>query len=191
MGTVGYMSPEQATGEQSRFSFRPVFLRVGALRDGHRISCFPEKDSLRKPRPPSFAMSRSVSVPGCCRRLLRSFGLWSAVWPRIPNNATPPPRIWLATWRRCATGSPRRPSRPSEPRPNNLPVQRTAFIGREHEATALRQLLEPGGCAAGDPHRSGRHREDTTRFAGSGRDRGNQFPGGVCFVPLSAVSDPA
>ena len=28
-----------------------------------------------------------------------------------------------------------------EPRPNNLPVPRTAFIGREHEAAALRQLL--------------------------------------------------
>ena len=27
------------------------------------------------------------------------------------------------------------PAREPEPRPNNLPVQRTAFIGREHEAT--------------------------------------------------------
>jgi eukaryotic-like serine/threonine-protein kinase len=43
MGTVGYMSPEQATGERSRFSFRPVFLRVGALRNGHGIPAFKKK----------------------------------------------------------------------------------------------------------------------------------------------------
>ena len=29
------------------------------------------------------------------------------------------------------------PARHADPRPNNLPVQRTAFVGREHEAAAL------------------------------------------------------
>ena len=33
------------------------------------------------------------------------------------------------------------PARHSEPRPNNLPVQRTAFIGREPEAATLGELL--------------------------------------------------
>ena len=81
------------------------------------------------------------------------------------------------------------PARHSEPRPNNLPVQRTAFIGREHEAAALRQLLS---------------REDVrlvtlTGPGGIGKTRlalqvageiAAEFPGGVCFVPLSVVEDP-
>ena len=79
-------------------------------------------------------------------------------------------------------------ARPSEPRPNNLPVQRTAFIGREHEAAALRQLLGradvrlvtltgPGGIGK-------------TRLALQvAAEIAAEFPGGVCFVPLSAVSE--
>ncbi|MGA9416481.1 MAG: tetratricopeptide repeat protein, partial [Terriglobales bacterium] len=78
--------------------------------------------------------------------------------------------------------------RESEPRPNNLPLQRTAFIGREHEEAALRLLLG---------------REDArlvtlTGPGGIGKTRlalqvaegiASQFPGGVCFVPLSSVRD--
>ena len=81
------------------------------------------------------------------------------------------------------------PARELEPRPNNLPVPRTAFIGREAEAVALAQLLS---------------REDVrlvtlTGPGGIGKTRlalhvagelAGQFPGGVCFVPLSAVSPP-
>jgi predicted ATPase len=81
------------------------------------------------------------------------------------------------------------PARDSEPRPNNLPLQRTAFIGREREEAALRQLLG---------------REDArlvtlTGPGGIGKTRlalqvaegiASLFPGGVYFVPLSSVSDP-
>ena len=76
----------------------------------------------------------------------------------------------------------------AEPRPNNLPVQRTAFIGREQEEAALRQLLSreevrlatltgPGGIGK-------------TRLAlqVAGEIAG-AFPRGVCFVPLSAVGE--
>jgi len=80
------------------------------------------------------------------------------------------------------------PARESEPRPNNLPVQRTAFIGREHEAAGLRQLLSradvqlvtltgPGGI--------GKTRL-ALQVAGEIAD---QFPGGVCFVALSAIGE--
>jgi len=80
------------------------------------------------------------------------------------------------------------PARDSEPRPNNLPVQRTAFIGREHEAAGLRQLLSrvdvqlvtltgPGGI--------GKTRL-ALQVAGEIAD---QFPGGVCFVALSAIGE--
>jgi predicted ATPase len=80
------------------------------------------------------------------------------------------------------------PARESEPRPNNLPLQRTAFIGREHETAGLRQLLSrvdvqlvtltgPGGI--------GKTRL-ALQVAGEVAD---QFPGGVCFVPLSAIGE--
>ena len=73
--------------------------------------------------------------------------------------------------------------------PSNLPVQRTAFIGREQEAAALRQLLGrvdvrlvtltgPGGIGK-------------TRLALQvAAEIAGEFPGGVCFVPLSAVGEP-
>ncbi len=145
---------------------------------------------MRRPRPRSFAMSRSVSVPGCCKRL--------------------PPFLWIVE--RCLAKDPRKryastqdlardlaavrdrlaeasAHASQQSRPNNLPVQRTAFIGREHEAAALRQLLSredvqlvtltgPGGIGK-------------TRLALQvATDASAEFPGGVCFVPLSAVSDP-
>lgn len=81
-------------------------------------------------------------------------------------------------------------SQASDSRPNNLPVQRTAFIGREAEAAALRELLcrrdvqlvtltGPGGIGK-------------TRLALQvAADIATEFPGGVCFVPLSAVNDRA
>ncbi|MGA9553490.1 MAG: tetratricopeptide repeat protein, partial [Candidatus Sulfotelmatobacter sp.] len=81
------------------------------------------------------------------------------------------------------------PTRHSEPRSNHLPVQRTAFIGREQEAASLHQLLSradarlitltgPGGIGK-------------TRLALQVASRiSDQFPGGVCFVSLSGVGDP-
>ena len=81
------------------------------------------------------------------------------------------------------------PARYSEPRPSNLPVQRTAFIGREREVTALREMMGrddvrlvtltgPGGIGK-------------TRLAlqVAGEIAG-QFPSGVCFVSLSVVGEP-
>lgn len=76
----------------------------------------------------------------------------------------------------------------SEPRPTNLPVQRTVFIGRERESAALHDLLS---------------REDVrlvtlTGPGGIGKTRlalqvageiSDQYPGGVCSVALSAVSE--
>jgi len=81
------------------------------------------------------------------------------------------------------------PIRNPETRPSNLPIQRTAFIGRDREVTAVKELLlrqdvrlvtltGPGGI--------GKTRLGL-QVAGDMVDR---FPGGVCLVPLAAVSDP-
>ena len=80
------------------------------------------------------------------------------------------------------------PGVPAEPRPKNLPLQHTAFIGRDQEEAELRQLLAqekvrlvtltgPGGIGK-------------TRLAlKTVNDIADWFPGGVCFVSLSEIDD--
>ncbi len=188
-GSVGYMSPEQATGGEvdfrsDQFSFGLVLYEM--------VTGFPafKKKSYAET---TAAILRDEPDP-LGSRMLQAH----------------PPFLWIVE--RCLAkdhkeryGSTRdlardlaavrdrlaeATARPSEPRPNNLPVQRTAFIGREHEAAALRQLLNradvqlltltgPGGIGK-------------TRLALQvANEAGADFPGGICFVPLSVVSDSA
>ena len=79
-----------------------------------------------------------------------------------------------------------RPVRQAEPRRANLPVQRTGFVGREKEIAAAKEMLlrpdvrlvtvtGPGGIGK-------------TRLAVEvANGLVEEFPGGVHFVPLSAV----
>ena len=74
-------------------------------------------------------------------------------------------------------------------RPSNLPVPTTAFVGRDKELAAVKQLLMrtdvrlvtvtgPGGIGK-------------SRLAIEvARDLAEQFAAGVYFVPLSAITDP-
>jgi predicted ATPase len=189
MGTVGYMSPEQATGEEvdfhsDQFSFGSVLYEMVT-----GLPAFQRK---------SFAETTAAILRDEPERL-------GAKLPQAPT-----PFVWIVE--RCLAKEPKQrysstrdlardlaavrdrlidgQVRRSEPRPNNLPVQRTAFIAREPEAAALRQLLSrtdirlvtltgPGGIGK-------------TRLAlqVAGEIAG-EFPAGVCFVPLSAVADPS
>jgi len=185
MGTIGYMSPEQATGGEvdfrsDQFSFGSVLYEM--------VTGFP---AFRKKTHAETTAAILRDEPERARML-----------------QAPPPFLWIVE--RCLAKNPKQryastrdlardlaavrdrladaPARHSEPRPNNLPVQRTAFIGREHEAAALRQLLSrvdvrlvtltgPGGIGK-------------TRLALQvAAEIANEFPGGVCFVPLSAVGE--
>ncbi len=187
MGTVGYMSPEQATGGEvdfrsDQFSFGSVIFEMVTGFSAFRKKTHAETmAAILRDEP-------ERSVPDCRRHLLPSSGLWNDAWPRTRNSAMPRHGIWRATLPRCATIGGCSSRRVPDARPNNLPVQRTALVGREHEATALRQLLSrtdvqlitltgPGGIGK-------------TRLALQvAAETGLEFPGGVCFVPLSAVSD--
>jgi predicted ATPase len=189
LGTVGYMSPEQATGGEvdfrsDQFSFGSVLYEM--------VTGFP---AFRK-------KNHAETMAAILRDEPERLG------SRILQ--APPPFLWIVE--RCLAKDPKERyasthdlardlsavrdrlaeahTRPSESRPNNLPVQRTAFIGREQEAAVLRQLLSrvdvqlvtltgPGGIGK-------------TRLALQvAADAAAEFPGGVCFVPLSAISDPA
>jgi len=187
MGTIGYMSPEQATGGEvdyrsDQFSLASVLYEMVT-----GVSAFQKK-------------THAETMAAILRDEPERFG--------VRMIQAPAPFVWILE--RCLAKDPRQryastrdlasdlaavreriadvPVRHSEPRPNNLPVQRTAFIGREHEAAALRELLSrtdvrlvtltgPGGIGK-------------TRLAMQvAEEMAVEFPGGVCFVGLSAVSD--
>ena len=187
MGTVGYMSPEQATGSEvdfrsDQFSFGSVLYEL--------VTGLP---AFRKKTHAETIAAILRDQPERARML-----------------QAPPPFLWIVE--RCLAKDPKQrygstrdlardlaavkdrladsPVRHTDPRPNNLPVSRTAFIGREDEAAALRELLDrvdvrlvtltgPGGIGK-------------TRLAMQvAAELSSSFPGGVFFVPLSAVGEPA
>ena len=189
LGTVGYMSPEQATGGEvdfrsDQFSFGSVLYEMVTGFPAFRKKSHAETTAAILRDEPERLGSRMLQAPPPFLWIVERC---LAKDPKERYASTQDLARDLAAVRdRLAEAS----MRPSESRPNNLPVQRTAFIGREHEATALRQLLSradvqlvtltgPGGIGK-------------TRLALQvAAEAADEFPGGVCFVPLSAVSDRA
>jgi non-specific serine/threonine protein kinase len=188
MGTVGYMSPEQATGEEldfrsDQFSFGSVLYEMVTGLPAFKKKTHAETTAAILRDEPERLRSRMLQAPP------------PFVWMVERCLAKDPKERYASThdlardlaavrdrFAEASTGA-------SEPRPNNLPVQRTAFIGREREAISLRRLLGredvqlitltgPGGIGK-------------TRLALQvAADAAPEFPGGICFVPLAAVSDP-
>ena len=97
-----------------------------------------------------------------------------------------PERLWDVAIAGLRSDFP--PIRSLDARPNNLPTQLTAFVGRERELDEARELLlrsrlltltGPGG--------TGKTRL-SLQLAGSVMEA---FPGGIWFVPLANVADPS
>ena len=187
MGTVGYMSPEQATGDEvdfrsDQFSFGSVLYEMATGAPAFRKKTHAETVAAILRDEPESLGSRVLQAPA--------------------------PFIWIVE--RCLAKDPKQryastrdlardlaavrdrladaPARESETRPNNLPVQRTAFIGRQGEAVDLRQLL----------NRADVRLVTLTGPGGIGKTRlalqvageiAEQFPGGVYFVSLSAIGE--
>ncbi len=188
MGTIGYMSPEQATGNDLDFRSDQFSLGSVLYEMVTGVPAF-QKDTYAE----TMAAILRDEPERLAARMLQA----------------PAPFVWIVE--RCLAKDPKQryastrdlardlasvrdrlaevPARHSEPRSNNLPVQRTAFIGREQEATMLQDLLRrvdarlvtitgPGGIGK-------------TRLALQVASQiADQFPGGVCFVALSAVGEP-
>jgi len=188
-GTVGYMSPEQATGGEvdfrsDQFSFGLVLYEMVTGFPAFKKKSYAETTAAILRDEPDRLGSRMLQA--------HPPFLWIVERCLAKNHnerygsTRDLARDLAAVRDRLAEAT----ARPSEPRPNNLPVQRTAFIGREHETTALRQLLSrvdvqlvtltgPGGIGK-------------TRLALQVANEADaDFPGGICFVPLSVVSDSA
>ena len=188
VGTVGYMSPEQATGEEldfrsDQFSFGSVLYEMATGAPAFKKKTHAETTAAILCDEPERLGAKTLQAPA--------------------------PFIWIVE--RCLAKDPQQryastrdlardlaavrnrladvPAQESKPCPHNLPVQRTAFIGRESEQDNLGQLLSradvrlvtltgPGGI--------GKSRL-ALQVAGKMAD---QFGGGVCFVGLSAIGEP-
>lgn len=80
------------------------------------------------------------------------------------------------------------PIRSLDARPNNLPTELTSFIGREQELADVRELLDRSHLVTlTGPGGTGKSRLALQLAAASA----DQFPDGIWFVPLAAVSDAA
>ena len=187
MGTVGYMSPEQATGGEvdfrsDQFSLGSVLYEMVTGFPAFRKKTYAETMAAILRDEPERLGSRMLQAPPPFLWIVERC---LAKDPRERYASTRDLARDLAAVRdRLAEAS----TRPLEPRPNNLPAQRNAFIGRDQGAAALRQLLSrvdvqlvtltgPGGI--------GKSRLALQVAA----EAAAEFPGGICFVPLSAVSD--
>src|SRR6266446_6495321 len=188
LGTVGYMSPEQAGGRpldfrSDQFSFGLVLYEMVTGKRAFLRSTAAETlvAILREQAEPIVAQNRDAPAPLC--------------WAIERCLAKEPDKRYVSTRdlaRELAAIRDRFSEKPAmqvETRPANLPVQRTGFVGREKEVAAAKELLlrqdvrlvtvtGPGGIGK-------------TRLAvevASGLME--RFPGGIHFVPLSPLSDP-
>jgi predicted ATPase len=188
MGTFAYMSPEQASGghldvRSDQFSFGLVLYEMVTGKSAFRRSTVAATlvAILQEQAKPIGALNPDAPAPLC--------------WVIERCLAKEPGSRYVSTRdlaRELGTIRDRfseKPVRQVEPRPTNMPVQRTGFVGREKEVAAAKELLlrqdvrlvtvtGPGGIGK-------------TRLAVEvANGLVERFPGGIHFVSLSSLSDP-
>ena len=188
LGTVGYMSPEQASGQpldfrSDQFSFGSVLYEmVTGKRAFQRNTAAETLVAILREQPEPIGMHNRDAPPPLCWVIERCLAKESDKRYVSTRDLARE----LATLRDCFSEN---PVQQGETRPGNLPLQRTGFVGREKEVVAAKELLlgqdvrlvtvtGPGGI--------GKSRF-AVQVAGGLVER---FPGGTHFVPLSSLSDP-
>ena len=188
LGTVGYVSPEQVSGQPAdfrsdQFSFGAILYEMATGKRAFQKGTSAETlvAILREEPEPLVSLNPQAPAPLCwvVERCLA----------KAPNERYASTRDLArdvaAMQQRLADS----PLRRVQLRPSTLPIQRTTFIGRGHEVAAAGKLLL---------------REDVrlvtlTGPGGIGKTRlglriaevvAEQFAAGVFFVPLAPVSDP-
>jgi len=188
LGTVGYMSPEHASGLQpdfrsDQFSFGLVLYEMVTGKRAFQRSTAAETlvAILREQTEPIGVQNRDAPAPLC--------------WAIERCLAKEPEKRYVSTRdlaREFAAIRDRfteKPVKQAEIRPTNLPAPRTGFVGREKEVAAAKELVlrqdvrlvtitGPGGIGK-------------TRLAAQvAGELVEHFPGGTHFVPLSSLTDP-
>src|SRR6202049_658852 len=189
LGTVGYMSPEQASGDRldfrsDQFSFGLVLYEMVTGKRAFQRRTAPETlvAILREEAEPLGVRNPDAPAPLC--------------WAIERCLAKEPDKRYVSTRdlaRELAAIRDRfseNQRKEVETRPTNLPVPRTGFVGREKEVAAAKELLlrqdvrlvtvtGPGGIGK-------------TRLAVQvANGLVEHFPGGTHFVSLSSISDPS
>ncbi|HYB53611.1 MAG TPA: protein kinase, partial [Thermoanaerobaculia bacterium] len=188
LGTVAYMSPEQASGRA--LDFRSDQFSLGSLLYEAAIG--------------THAFRRQTAVETMAAVINHDAEPMGALNPRLPA-----PLCWIVE--RCLAKDPNAryastrdlardlaevrdrfseaPREISETRPSNLPAPRSGFVGRQRERLAVRELL-------------GRPDVRLVTLTGPGgigksrlgleiaRELADAFPGGVHYVPLEPLSEP-
>src|ERR1700739_1044749 len=214
IGTITYMSPEQVRGEDldartDLFSFGVVLYEMATVVRpfrGETSAVITEAILNRRPVPPmrlnpalspkleeiidkalekdrKLRSQRAAEIRADLQRLRRDSDSGHALVTEVDDQET----RFVKSTRWTAVGAPRQQA---QTLPSNFPVPRTGFVGREREASAMKELLlrqdvrlvtvtGPGGIGK-------------TRLAvevASGLIE--WFPGGIYFVSLSPLSDPS
>ena len=188
MGTLEYMSPEQASGlevdfRSDQFSFGSVLYEMLTGKPAFQRGSMAETMAaiLRDQVEPIGALNPETPAPLCwvVERCLDKK-------PQQRYSSTRDLlRDLVATRDRLSELPMERP----ESRPSNLPTPRTAFIGRDPEIAAVKELLL----------RPDVHLVTLTGLGGIGKTRlglqvaealADHFMGGTYYVPLAPVSDP-
>jgi predicted ATPase/serine/threonine protein kinase len=188
LGTLGYMSPEQASGDRldfrsDQFSFGLVLYEMVTGQRPFQRSTAAETlvAILREQAEPIGVRNPDVPAPLC--------------WAIERCLAKEPDKRYVSTRdlaRELAAIRDRFSERrveQIEPRPTNIPVQRTRFVGREKEVAAARELLlrqDVSLVTVTGPGGIGKTRLAVEVVSGLIE----RFPGGIHFVPLSPLSDP-
>jgi len=193
MGTLQYMSPEQATSAEpdfrsDQFSFGLVLYEMVTGKCPFRRSSAAETlvAILREQPEPVGVLKPDAPAPLC--------------WAIERCLAKEPDKRYVSTRdlaRELAAIRDRFSDKPDNrvaTRPSNIPVQRTGFVGREKEVAAAQELLlrpdvrlltitGPGGI--------GKTRLAVEVASGLIHRFPDRFLGGAHFVPLSSLSDPS